>query len=392
MEPIGNSQVLSYLRHIYGKGIKFLLISFEKKEYFDDNSQKDRLCKELKGYDIEWHSLKYHKRFRVFATLFDMTAGVLKSVLVIKKSKTDIVHARSYIAALIAWVVTLFTKLKFVFDMRGFWPDERVDAGLLKKDSLLYRFIKRLECMLINRADKIVVLTHKAKVELIAKFTNIKNDKIKIIPCCTDTSLFKFNLDVRNKIRSRYNIDGRFVFIHTGSFIGWYMIREMLEYFKTIKEIEKKALFMFLYTARDLTSFWETVDNADISRKDILTVEVPFEEVHRYLSSADAGLFFIKPTFSKRASCPIKFAEYMSCGLPVVCNRNIGDLDGIIEENKVGLLVNDFNKTSYTNLYGKLKELLNDKGLKTRCRMVATDLFDVDKGAESYLELYRANQ
>ncbi|OGW74683.1 MAG: hypothetical protein A2Z72_05410 [Omnitrophica bacterium RBG_13_46_9] len=390
MEPLGRSQVLSYLKKLSGKGIKFYLVSFEKKVNLRDVIGKAKLQTELNKYGIEWKVLRYHKHFRVLATMYDVAVGIFGAMAIAKRTRPDIVHARSYVAALMAWAVGSLAKAKFVFDMRGFWADERVDAGLLRKNSPLYKIIKKLENIFVHKADRIVVLTNKAGEELVLGFSGIKKDKIEVIPCCTDTVFFKFDEGSRNVIKSKYGTAGRVVFIHTGSLIGWYMIREMLEYFRAIKALEPKALFMFLSPEADRDEFFKAVDSVRISRYDIILTEADFEGVNRYLSAADAGLFFIKPTFSKRASCPIKLAEYLSCALPVICNRNIGDLDDIIEKNRIGILVDGFNMESYKDSYKRFSELLKDKELKTRCRKVAEELFSVEKGAESYLEVYHS--
>lgn len=389
MEPIGNSQILSYLKGLSGEGIKFYLISFEKTKYLNDKIQKNVFRTELKKYNIEWYMLRYHKRFRTLATIFDITIGVFKAMSIARKRKLDIVHARSYIAGLMAWTVSLSTNIKFVFDMRGFWADERVDAGLLKKHSILYKVIKSFEKLFIRKAEKVIVLTNKAKEVLVWRFPDIKESKISIIPCCANAALFKFDKKARNLIRSKYNIENRLVFIHTGSLIGWYLLREMLEYFRTIKKLEPKALFMFLTTKANKNELFKTVEKLEIPRSDILLTETSFESMPGYLSSADVGLFFIKPTFSKKASCPIKFAEYLSCGLPVICNRNIGDLDTIIESNKVGVLVESFNENSYNNSHRRFLTLSSDKNLKNRCHNVAEGLFSIEKGIASYLDVYK---
>ena len=231
MEPIGNSQILSYLKGLSSKGIKFYLFFYEKRNYLSDRIRIDTFHRELKNYNIEWYMLRYHKRFRTLATVFDITIGVFKAISIARKTKPDIVHARSYIAGLMAWIVSLLMGIKFIFDMRGFWVDERIDAGLLHKNRPLYNFLKKLEKLLIYKAEKIIVLTYKAKQILIRGFPGIKQNKIDVIPCCADTAFFRFDKEARNFIRSKYNTRDRIVLIYTGSLIGWYMVKEMLECF-----------------------------------------------------------------------------------------------------------------------------------------------------------------
>ncbi|WP_157940086.1 hypothetical protein, partial [Vibrio splendidus] len=50
----------------------------------------------------------------------------------------------------------------------------------------------------------------------------------------------------------------------------------------------------------------------------------------KYLSFAHASIFIIKPTYSKRASAPTKFAENLCCHLFSITNNDIGDMNGFI--------------------------------------------------------------
>ncbi len=61
----------------------------------------------------------------------------------------DIVHCRSYITALAGIWMKRKWGVKFVFDMRGFWADERVDGNIWKLNNpifkLVYTFFKKKE-------------------------------------------------------------------------------------------------------------------------------------------------------------------------------------------------------------------------------------------------------
>jgi glycosyltransferase involved in cell wall biosynthesis len=110
--------------------------------------------------------------------------------------------------------------------------------------------------------------------------------------------------------------------------------------------------------------------------------------VPEWLRRASALFFFIRPIPSKRASCPTKFAEGLASGLPVVCNRGIGDLDDIIEREGVGVLVDGFSDAAYSDAALRLKGLLEDPGLSGRCRRLAETRYSVDLGVDAYHGLY----
>ena len=111
-------------------------------------------------------------------------------------------------------------------------------------------------------------------------------------------------------------------------------------------------------------------------------------EVPAWLRRARALLFFIRPTPAKRASCPTKLAEALACGLPVVCNRGIGDLDGLVEKENVGILVNSVSQPGNEEAIDRLACLLQDPELPARCRRLATSRYDLEAAVDTYHQLY----
>jgi glycosyltransferase involved in cell wall biosynthesis len=135
--------------------------------------------------------------------------------------------------------------------------------------------------------------------------------------------------------------------------------------------------------AADAERFGVTRESADIR-----TVEPP--DVPGWLRRARSLFFFIRPTPAKRASCPTKFAEGLAVGLPIVCNRGIGDLDEIVEHERIGILVNAFSEFGYREAGQRLRDLLGDPQLTERCRGVAEVSYSLNRGVNTYCDLYRA--
>src|SRR6478672_1278572 len=94
-DPLGQSQVLSYLKLLSRKGYSFHIVSFEKPEIYEG---KKHLVQELiEGYDITWHPLPYTKKPPVLSTLIDIWAG-WKYIKALGATMTiDMVHLRGYI-------------------------------------------------------------------------------------------------------------------------------------------------------------------------------------------------------------------------------------------------------------------------------------------------------
>lgn len=384
LEPLGQSQVLAYLRGLAKKGLRFRLISFEK-NLFLNKKQKEALFNELSKEGIDWVALSYHKNPPILSTLFDIVYAMIVCMRIIRQDKIELVHARSYPPALIALILKKIFKLKFIFDMRGFWADERVEGKLWVKNISPYYLVKFLEKHFIKNADEIVVLTERAKGMLETWGYNI--DNVSVIPCCVDTERFKFDDKSRLELRKEYNLEGKFVFVHAGSLEYWYMMEEMLNYFKIAKEVKPHAHFLIL-TRSDKNKILKLIYGKNLNLKDFTILSIPYVDMPKYLTMVDAGLIFITPVFSKIASSPTKFAEYLSCALPVIINDRIGDLEDYVMKNNVGVVIRDFNDNQYRQTFEDLLGFLEDKNLKLRCRQVARNNFSLNAGIDKYYQIY----
>jgi glycosyltransferase involved in cell wall biosynthesis len=169
--------------------------------------------------------------------------------------------------------------------------------------------------------------------------------------------------------------------IYSGSLGTWYMATEMVAFARAaLDNVPGRTLF--------LTPDPEEARRCGVTGEwaEVRTVEPRC--VPEWLRRGTALFFFIKPVPSKRASCPTKFAEGLASGLPVVCNRGIGDLDEIIEREGVGVLVDTFSESGYLAAARGLKRLLEDPGLADRCRRLAETRYGVDLGVDAYDGLY----
>ena len=111
------------------------------------------------------------------------------------KQGFDIVHCRSYLPALVGARLKRRFGLRFLFDMRGFWADERVEGGLWSLDKpvyrSVYRWFKKQETRLLAEADHVVVLTEAAREILRREWAVPERIPVTVIPCCADFSVFQ---------------------------------------------------------------------------------------------------------------------------------------------------------------------------------------------------------
>lgn len=382
LEPLGSSQIIPYLKGLSNKGVKYSILSYEKQADLSKYNDVIKLEKELASHGIEWKRLRYHKSPPVISTFFDVVYGCFVSFWLVKKNGIKIIHARSYVASLIALILKKVCKVKFIFDIRGFWADERVEGGIWKKESLLYRTAKYFERKFIWNSDSIISLTNAGKTELENLPSSNKGIiNINVIPTCVDLKKFK----LKEEIPTNKNIEEKFTLIYTGSVSTWYMPYEMFEFFEILQKVINNSYFLILTKEN---KFLKTI--LQKSGNNISIFNAGHNMIPQYLHAADTGLAFYKPGFSRKACCPTKFGEYLACSLPVIINSGIGDCDDIILKERVGVVINEFSSKEYERAVKELKVLLSEGDvLRKRCRAVAEKYFSLEMGVERYWEIYK---
>ncbi len=389
-DPLGQSQVLPYLIGLTQLGHEFHLISFEKKERFEDEGKKiEILCKDA---GIHWYPLRYTKKPPLLSTIYDVRrmSSLAKSLQ--RKNKFDIVHCRSYISGLVGLKMQRLYQTKFLFDMRGFWADERIEGGIWNiKNPLfktVYNFFKRKETRFFNNADHIISLTSTGKKEILKMHHSLSESRITVIPCCVDLEKFNPENYSENKIdaiKNELHIQSdEKVLGYVGSIGTWYMLDEMLDFYTVFKEKYTGSKFLFI-TPEHPDHILERAKAKGISSESIIIKKSAHNMVPAYMLTFDFSIFFIKPTFSKSASSPTKQAELMAMGIPIICNAGVGDTDTIVMEHCAGIVIRNLDNASY-------KQQL-DKGIlfdSLKATKAAQNDFSLNEGVARYQKVYES--
>lgn len=394
LDPLGQSQVIPYLKELSKLGARFTLLSYERDHAFGPEGQRrcETLRNQLAEFGIEWHWLRYHKKPSIPATAFDVAAGVRFASRLIRQKKIEMVHARSHIPALIALRLKQRLGVKMIFDVRGLMAEEYIDAGHWNSNGAAARLSKRMEARALNATDGVVTLTDVLWSEM-RNWPSLqsRDAEHETIPCCIDLEAFHFDEQARTTRRADLGIDDRFVLVYSGSIGGWYMTGEMADFFAVLKRHRPNAFFLWL-TQGEKTIVDQAMKAANVSPDDYAVRSVKPGEVSSWLSASDAGIAFYRPGTSRLGTSPVKVSEYFACGLPVVVNAGVGDSGALITHEKIGTLVQDFTDAEYATAASTIAEFAAaPEQIRERTREVAEKFFDVRRiGVERYARLYEA--
>ena len=383
-DPLVHTQVVAYLEGLARRGHTMHLLTFDHEL---EPERRRELTARLRRRGIEWHSLRYHKRPSLPATIYDTLVGAVTAARIMRRHRLEALHARNHVPAAMGLIARRLTRCKLIFDLRGLMAEEYVDAGIWRRDGLPYRITDRVQRAAIERADGVVMLTQAVRRHLFGD--GAWRRPLAVIPCCTDTESSNGRLPSQTIIRRELGLGDGPVMIYVGKFTGWYMEREMVDFFASASRLDPDLVFLIL-TQGDAEPIRNELRRHAVRDEQYLIARAEPEDVARYLIAANFGISFIRPCFSKISSSPTKIAEYLHAGLPVLSTRGIGDVDPLLEENRVGVLVDDFGAPAYHAAAATIRALASDPDCRARCRAVAREQLSLTNvGVPRYDRLYR---
>ena len=389
-EPLGQSQVLPYLRGLTRRGADIEVLSFEP--VGTAPGTVETLRDGLRRDGILWRPLVRSSSHAFSMKLYEAGQAVVGGLVESLRKRAQIIHARSYLpAAAAAVVATLSPGARFLFDNRGMVGDEYVDGGNWKRESASYRIVKQVERRLFAGADGLVVLTEALRRWLLEHGLVGPRTEMEVVPCCVDVPRFAVGADVRSAMRRELGVEDRLVIAYSGTLGSWYREQEMARLVGRMRALHPKLTFLVLSRA-PTDGLRAAALAAGLQRDELVIRSAAPADMPRLLSAGDLGLSLIDTCFSKIGSSPTKVAEYLAAGLPVVVNAGIGDQTDLRKEPDAAVVIDNLSAEAVDAAAGPALQL----ALRRHEERVATTVdvarrhFGLEEvGIPRYLGLYQ---
>lgn len=388
-DPLGRSQILPYLLGCARRGHKIVALTAEKPHRLSaEGAAVAHVCAET---GIQWEPIRYHKRPPLVSTVVDLAAIRRAAVALHHRHCFSLVHCRSYVPAAAGLHLKRRFGLPLLFDMRGFWPDEKAEGMSWNMTNplfqLVYRHFKGLEAKLLHTSDAIVVLTEAAKAELRKTYTIDADQRISVIPCCVDFAHFPLITgSSRKQARHMLGIaEEASVLAYVGSLGGNYMLREMLQFYSVFRRKHASSRFLFI-TLDDLGTIHQVAAAEGIPLDELVIRSASRAEVPVLLAAADIGIAFKQPRYSARGCSPTKIGEMLAMGLPVVANVGVGDVCEVLASTAGGALVHSFDRSTFEAAIVQIRSLVIDAAERRRR---AFRIYNVQLAVAEYDVLYQ---
>lgn len=386
-DHIGRSQVAPYLLGLAQKGFSIHVLSAEKP---GRDELIARYGRDFTAAGVQWTHAPYRMSPPYVGqawTQLDMRRAAHR---IVGSEAVRVVHCRSFPPALIGWELKRRFGVKFVFDFRDFYADGGIAKAQGLKKALSYG-LKGIEGPLIRAAAKVVCLTEKAASVLAGWYLADDPEalgRFEVVPCCADFSHFDRSRVSEADLAKARAIAGvssdDFVLLYLGSLGPDYLLDRMMALFAQL--VQERATARFVFLSNNGEELVQTARAAHgVSRERISFASVDRDEVPAFLAMADASVIFIRADISKAGCSPTKLAELFACGVPVIANAGVGDLDRIIDPKTNGsVLVTDFSDDSLREAARKMLAIDRTVPIRENSRQ-----FDLSTGVAKYAAVYQ---
>lgn len=286
---------------------------------------------------------------------FSFMFSSLWAGLFMAKGKFDVIIVTSppLFVGFSGYIISLFKRVPFVFEIRDLWPESAIDTGVLKNKSII-KLAYWFENFIYKKAKLINVLTPAFYKTLLEK-KNVSEEKLIMIPNASDFSLSEellHNFD-REKFRQVHDLEGKFVITYVGAHGVANYLDQVLDAGKVLEDTN--VLFLLIGQGMEKEKLIQKAQKMNCVNVRFLD-PVPKKEVFKYILASEMGASILKKVDTFKTVYSNKSFDYMSCKKPILMA-----IDGVsrelVETAKAGTYVEPENPQEYSRV---IREYLSD--------------------------------
>ncbi|GHT14506.1 hypothetical protein FACS189426_20920 [Bacteroidia bacterium] len=310
-----------------------------------------------------WNALKLHVNFLIdskFSPIFyvkdDLSLNVIEKeygeypVFKYKNAFSLLSHLKKNKDILYIWTPDLlsvwesflskfFLHKKIICWLQGILPEE---SYMRNNSKIRFYALSLLEKYALKMTDKQIFVSETMRNFYENKY-KIKFKDYIIIPCISE---LKYN----SKIQKFKNS-----FVYIGGLSVWQCFDKILYIFSQIQSLIPDAILHIITPevekAKDMSSsLLKHTDNVSIyhvSERNLLS---------DILSHFEYGFLIRENNAVNKVASPIKFAEYLSCGVNVIMTNSIPHFAELLKANKVGIILDETLHISDSCIFNYNKE------------------------------------
>lgn len=373
--PIVRTQVIDMLKSLNKEKFKpYIIWACRIDYYFKKRNEYELLKSELNSCGIELI------RLPVIILRFPLSESQIKFLSqqlvgkirhLVKKEDINVLHARGYNAGYIISHVAKKENVSTIFDARSPYLTEIQTTYGVEKESNKFEFWKHTEQFIVDNCTKTIAVTKTFKQYL----EQYQGDVVHIpnnANVSSETILEKSKEQRRNSI------------CYVGSIgYGWNDVRQYAQLTKKLCEKYKELNFEYYVMPNGIPIVEKEFENHGIPRERYSICTEKPQNIKDRIAGSLCGLQIMSRPDVRMG---IKTVDYLSAGIPIICNSNAIGCKEIVEEFEVGICV---DLCSEQDLYNFIERQYNHNvEMAERCLKVANENFSTKAVAQMYERCY----
>ena len=239
-------------------------------------------------------------------------------------------------------------------DLRGQRDDEyllslgKTESGLDDDERARLAVYRKQESNACGGADGVLCVS-RPMMRAVAQRHGVPESKLGRAP--NHTGVVGGAEDLRAAVRKELGVSERaLLFVYSGTMAAWQMPEPSAMLVRSLRDQRPDARLLFL--TPDPSAAKAAARSAGLDG--VLFRSARSDEVARYLCAADYGLLLRDDSNVNRVACPVKFGEYLACGVRPVMTPFVGDQSDLCSGADLGVVV------SLGDLAGAAKRLTLD--------------------------------
>jgi glycosyltransferase involved in cell wall biosynthesis len=263
-----------------------------------------------------------------------------------------------------------------------------LEAGVWKKNSLAFKMLFYLEKKQARKADVLIACVASMKDYIKEKYkTSPKEFYWK--PVAVDFDLFSEKKKKNTALLKELDLQNKCIAVYAGKFGGSYLKKEVFALIKAAYNKWENDFRFLLLSNHPKTEVQEWMQEYQIPEAVLIQKYVPHSRVPDYIGLADFAVVPFVPVPSKRYGSPIKTAEYMAMGLPIIITKDISDDSKIIKANHFGYELDDYSEKEIKQSINTIEKMLLEKEELARATIVyARKHKNINKAITIYNSIY----
>ena len=317
------------LRRAAGDGDEISLLQFS----WGAEERVERLASLARAEGIHYRHVRIRRGLGAVTLPLILMRAIFSVRREVAAGRLDTIMARSMIPGGLAVLVQAMSRrnLRFIYDADGLSADERLEFGGWTRWGFRYRLFRQIERSSVRCADAVTTRTSRA-TEILMQRARVGEGRFVVVVNGKNPAVFR-PADGSERLRIRKELGvahDQPLLVYVGSVGPQYEPEFMFRTFRAVLRLNSNSHLLVLTSS--IHHEWLLELAPDLGPDKLHIQESSPERVPELLGAADIGLAYRRPTFSQAAVAPIKVAEYLLCGLPVVYSAGVGDLDEQLDD------------------------------------------------------------